>query len=44
MDWRTGIVYLMPADGGDSTTLVKQALSPVWAPGAAEPLQTSPSP
>jgi Tol biopolymer transport system component len=44
MEWRTGIVYLMPAEGGDSTTLVKQALSPVWAPGAAEPLQTSPSP
>jgi Tol biopolymer transport system component len=44
MDWRTGIVYLMPAAGGDSQTLVKQALSPVWAPGAAEPLQTSPSP
>jgi Tol biopolymer transport system component len=44
MDWRTGVVHLMPAAGGDSTTLVKQALSPVWAPGAAEPLQTSPSP
>jgi Tol biopolymer transport system component len=44
MDWRTGTVYLMPAGGGDSSTLVKQALSPVWAPGAAEPLQTSPSP
>jgi Tol biopolymer transport system component len=44
MDWRTGIVYLMPATGGDSSTLVKQALLPVWAPGAAEPLQTSPSP
>jgi hypothetical protein len=44
MEWRTGIVYLMPATGGDSTPLVKQALSPVWAPGAAEPLQTSPSP
>jgi WD40 repeat protein len=43
-DWRTGIVYLMPAGGGDSTTLTRQALSPVWAPGAAEPLQTSPSP
>jgi Tol biopolymer transport system component len=44
MDWHTGIVHLMPAGGGESTTLVKQALSPVWAPGAAEPLQTSPSP
>lgn len=44
MDWRTGVIYLMPATGGDSTPLVKQALSPVWAPGAAEPLQTSPSP
>ncbi len=44
MDWRTGVVYLMPATGGDSSPLVKQALSPVWAPGAAEPLQTSPSP
>jgi Tol biopolymer transport system component len=44
MDWRTGIVYLMPATGGDSNTLVKRALSPVWAPAAAEPLQVSPSP
>jgi Tol biopolymer transport system component len=44
LDWRTGAVHLMPAAGGDSTTLVKQALSPVWAPGAAAPLQTSPSP
>jgi Tol biopolymer transport system component len=44
MEWRTGIVYLMPVTGGESRTLVKQALSPVWAPGAAEPLQTSPSP
>ncbi len=44
LEWRTGIVYLMPASGGDSTLLVKQALSPVWAPGEAAPLQTSPSP
>lgn len=43
-DWRSGTVYLMPAGGGDSTVLVKQALSPVWAPRAAPPLQTSPSP
>ena len=34
----------MPAAGGDSTTLVKGALSPVWAPKAAGSLQTSPSP
>ena len=44
MDWRTGNVFLMPAAGGDSTALVKQALSPVWAPKAAGSLQTSPSP
>ena len=44
MEWRTGNVLLMPASGGDSTPLVQQALSPVWAPGAAESLQTSPSP
>jgi Tol biopolymer transport system component len=37
-------VYLLPADGGDSTVLVEGALSPVWAPRAAESLQTSPSP
>ena len=43
-DWRTGNVFLMPAIGGDSTTLVKGALSPVWAPMAAGSLQTSPSP
>jgi Tol biopolymer transport system component len=43
-DWRTGDIKLMPATGGESTTLVKEALSPAWAPGAAEPLQTSPSP
>lgn len=43
-DWRTGSVRLMAADGGHSATLAEQALSPVWAPGAAQPLQTSPSP
>ncbi len=41
--WRTGNVYLMAAEGGDSRTLVKEALSPVWAPGTEEPLQTAPS-
>jgi Tol biopolymer transport system component len=44
MDWRTGNVFLMPAAGGNSTALAKQALSPVWAPKAAGSLQTSPSP
>ena len=34
----------MPATGGDAEALVEEALSPVWAPGAAESLQTSPSP
>jgi hypothetical protein len=44
-EWRTGNVYLMRAGGGgDSTALVKEALSPVWAPGPAEGLQTAPSP
>jgi len=43
-DWRTGNVLLMPAGGGDSTTLVREALSPVWAPKAAGSLQTSPNP
>jgi len=42
--YQTGNVYLLPAAGGDSTALVKGALSPVWAQGAAGPLQTSPSP
>ena len=42
--WRTGNVYLMSADGGDSTALVKGALSPVWAPGSAQTLQSSPNP
>ena len=40
--YRTGSIYVMPADGGDSRTLVKGALSPVWAPGATGSLQTSP--
>ncbi len=44
MDWRTGNVFLMPAGGGDSTALVKGALSPVWAPKSTGSLQTSPSP
>jgi Tol biopolymer transport system component len=43
-DWHTGDIHLMPATGGESATLVERALSPAWAPGAAEPLQTSPSP
>jgi Tol biopolymer transport system component len=42
-EWRTGNIYLMSATGGDSKALVKEALSPVWAPGSAESLQTSPS-
>ena len=42
--YQTGSVYLMPADGGDSQTLVQEALSPVWAPDGAPSLQTSPSP
>ncbi len=42
-EWRTGTIYLMPATGGDSTALVKKALSPVWAPDPAESLRTSPS-
>jgi Tol biopolymer transport system component len=39
----TGTICVLPATGGDSTTLVEGALSPAWAPGAAESLQTSPS-
>jgi Tol biopolymer transport system component len=42
--YRTGSVYLTPADGGDAQALVQEALSPVWAPGSAPSLQTSPSP
>ncbi len=42
--YRTGNVYLTPADGGDAQALVQEALSPVWAPGGAPSLQTSPSP
>ena len=42
--YQTGSVYLMPAGGGDSQTLVQEALSPVWAPDGAPSLQTSPSP
>jgi len=41
--YRTGNVYLTPADGGDAQALVQEALSPVWAPGGAPSLQTSPS-
>ena len=43
-EWRTGRIYLMPASGGDSVVFVEEALSPVWAPGTAESLQTSPNP
>jgi len=42
--YETGTIYLMPATGGDSDPLAKNALSPAWAPGAKEPLHTSPSP
>ena len=42
-EWRTGDVFVMSASGGDSEVLVNEALSPVWAPGAAVALQTSPS-
>ena len=42
--YQTGTVYLLPADGGDSTPLAEEALSPVWAPAAGDSLQTSPSP
>jgi len=34
----------MPATGGDSQALVKDALSPVWAPGAGPALETSTNP
>lgn len=40
----SGNVYLMDASGGDSELLLKEALTPVWAPGAAPGLRTSPSP
>jgi len=40
--YRTGTIFVMPAGGGDSKSLVKGALSPVWAPGATGSLQTSP--
>jgi Tol biopolymer transport system component len=43
-EYETGTIFLMPATGGDSSPLAKNALSPAWAPGAREPLQTSPSP
>ena len=42
-EWRTGNVFVMSASGGDARVLAKEALSPVWAPGAAVTLQTSPS-
>ena len=42
--YQTGSVYLTPADGGDAQALVQDALSPVWAPGGAPSLQTSPGP
>lgn len=42
--YETGTIFRMPATGGDSDPLAKNALSPTWAPGAKEPLQTSPSP
>ncbi len=41
--YQTGTIHLLPAGGGDSTRLVEDALSPVWAPEAAASLQTSPS-
>jgi hypothetical protein len=41
---QTGTVHLTPADGGDSRTLVREALTPVWAPSGAPSLQTSPGP
>jgi Tol biopolymer transport system component len=40
--YRTGTIYLMSAAGGDSQKLVEEALSPVWAPGAAPSLDASP--
>jgi Tol biopolymer transport system component len=42
--YRTGTLYIMPAAGGDSQVFAEEALSPVWAPGAAQALLTSPSP
>jgi Tol biopolymer transport system component len=41
--YRTGLVYLTSAAGGDAALLTKNALSPVWAPDAGAGLQTSPS-
>lgn len=42
--YRTGRIHIMPATGGDSQLLAREALSPAWAPDAAPSLQTSPSP
>ncbi len=42
--YETGTIFLMPATGGESDPLAKNALSPTWAPAAKEPLHTSPSP
>jgi Tol biopolymer transport system component len=42
--YRTGTIYLMPATGGDARTFVREALSPVWAPGAGSSLETTSSP
>jgi Tol biopolymer transport system component len=42
--YQTGNVYLLPAAGGDSKSLVQEALSPVWAPSGDPSLQTSTSP
>ena len=42
--YRTGTIYLMPAEGGDSRPFVREALSPVWAPGAAGSLDATPGP
>lgn len=40
----TGTIYLMKAQSGASTVLVKGALSPVWSPDCGASLQTSPNP
>ena len=42
--YRTGTIYLMPAAGGDSRPFVREALSPVWAPGAAGSLDATSGP
>jgi Tol biopolymer transport system component len=42
--YRTGTIYLMPATGGDSRTLAREALSPVWAPKAGASLDGTSGP